>query len=796
MQPHSLDQTNPNAFILVSEGEFSNCLPNSDQVWVLNLDTRDLQPFSLSTTYGLMAKSMHVFPGFIYENQHISKPDDFTKPPRVTCYTAASVQIEASYGNHFEFTFTCYLPEPDVLTGGIQIRNLKEKPIEITAQLAVKLVPIGKGQPLHPEKSGPNHFLAGKTDALEPVLFMTGGPTAINNPFPALKIQLNIQPHQSQDVSWVLVSKTTKTKGLEKARAMITNSWKDGFLANVKRSERENIQIKTGNPDWDAAFLLAQIHARTHFVTCVGAENKIKFIKTRLLDQSSVNQDHPSQSNILTNLELHHLCQVMMPGSVDLFADLLEKQIGNQLEIENAKAEENIFSARKTINGCPLLATTVLEVYEVTQNLAYLKKLFPYLTQLFRSWVSDQVSGDEKAHIVWETASQLQIDTGLFTYDFWESCCKGLDISISESPGLYAMLYREAKALYEISKILGERSQLRTFSRWKKELFKRLENCWQEEDGVYSYQDIQTHLSPERELYFRSPVKNRVEIRKRFTKPQRLQCHISSSDEHTRVCNVKITGRSIQGESLEEVIKSSDILWVFGRAHLTSDNIFSELTAISFDGLKPDDKFILETADFTQQDISCLLPLWADAGAEAHRQTLASSWLDSHKDAFSHGIPETWPGKGGLPENLPIMINVLWNTLIIEGFVKKGKSDAASILFASLMETILHGLGNYQGFYPLFDQKSGHPSGQQNAITGLIPLQLFLIIAGIKIFSPNKLAVWGNNPFPWPIEVNWQGLSFVKDNVHTSIIFPNGTTAYHDSGKPVLISSEMDHEQS
>ena len=268
MQPLSLDRTNPNAFILVSEGEFSDCLPNADQVWALNLDTKDTQLLSLSTTYGLRAKSMHVFPVFIYENQHISKPDDFLKPPLVTCYTPSSVQIEANYCNHFEFTFTCYLPDPDVLIGGIQIKNLDDKPNEITAQLAAKLVPRGKGQPLHPEKSGPNHFLAGKTDALEPVLFMTGGPTAINNPFPALTIQLTIQPHQSQEISWVLVSKESKTKGFEKARAVIANGWQDSFLENVKHTARQNIQINTGNPDWDAAFLLAQVHARTHFVNC------------------------------------------------------------------------------------------------------------------------------------------------------------------------------------------------------------------------------------------------------------------------------------------------------------------------------------------------------------------------------------------------------------------------------------------------------------------------------------------------------------------------------------------------
>jgi len=792
MQPLSLDRTSPNAFILVSEGEFLKYLPKKDQVWTLNLDTKDPQPFLLSTTYGLRAKSMRLFPYFIYQNQRISKPDDFVHPPKVTCYTPSSVQIEAKYRDHFEFVFICYLPEPDVLTGGIQIRNLQEIPINITVQLAVKLIPMGKGQPSHPEKSGSNQFLAGKTDTVEPILFMTGGPSAINNPFPALSLHLDIEAQQSQDVSWALISKESKTTALDKARYMITTIWRQGFQANNKRDKRQTIQIKTGNPDWDAAFLLTQVNARTHFVRCTKDENDFRFIKTRLPDHSSFNQEDPYSTDSLTNLDLYHLSQVLMPASADMFAPLLEKHVIHQIERQKPNPENNNFPSRKTKNGCPILATTVLAVYEITKNHDFLSNLYPFLTEFFRSWVSDHASGNEKEHLVWETSSQLQIDTGLCTYDFWETCCKGLDITKAESPALYAMLFQEAKALYKISKTIGERSQQRYFSHWQKELFKRLENCWHEDDGAYGFQDIQSHLSPSQELRFTGRVTSHVEIRKTFIKPQRLQCHIIASDEHTRACTVKIKGLSTTGESIEEVFKSPNILWVLGQAHLTTENLFGELVSISFEGFKPDDQFILETADFTQQDITCLLPLWADAGSQAHRQSLASRWLDSHRTAFSYGIPEIWPGKQALPEDLPVRVNVLWNTLIIDGIANQGKNETAASLYTNLMDAIIHGLKNYDGFYPLFDHKNGRPAGQYNALSGLVPIQLFLKIAGIKLFSPNKVAVWGHNPFPWSIEVHWRGLSLIKEQTYTSITFPNGATAHHDSGKPVLISSETD----
>ncbi|MDY6846221.1 MAG: hypothetical protein SVP52_03700, partial [Chloroflexota bacterium] len=729
---------------------------------------------------------------FIYENQRISNPDDFVHPPKVTNYTPSSVQIEAKYRDHFEFEFICYLPEPDVLTGSIQIRNLQAIPINITVQLAVKLVPMGKGQPSHPEKWGGNQFLAGKTDTLEPILFMTGGPSAINNPFPALSLQLDIEAQHVQDVSWVLVSKESKTKGLEKARAITTSSWRFGFQANVKRDQRQTIQIETGNPDWDAAFLLAQVNARTHFVRPAKDENEFGFIKTRLPDHTSFNQEDPYLSDSLTNLDLYHLSQVLMPASADMFAPLLEKHVIHQIERRKPNPEDKDFPSKKTKNGSPILATTVLAVYEITKNNDFLSTLYPFLTEFFRSWVSDHALGNEKEHLVWDTPAQLQIDTGLYTYDFWETYCKGLDITKAESPALYAMLYREAKALYKISKTMGERAQQRYFSRWQKELFKRLEDCWHEDDEAYGYQDIQSHLSPSQELHFTGRVKNDVEVKKTFIKPQRLQCHIIASDEHTRACTVKIKGLSTTGEKIEEVFKSQNILWVLGQAHLTTENLFGDLVSISFEGFTPDDQFILESADFTQQDITCLLPLWADAGSHAHRQSLASGWLDSHRKSFSYGIPETWLGKQALPEDLPIRVNVLWNTLIIDGIAQQGKNKTAASLYTNLMDAIIHGLKNYDGFYPLFDHKNGRPTGQYNALSGLIPIQLFLKIAGIKLFSPNKVAVWGRNPFPWSIEVHWRGLSLIKEQSYTSITFPNGAAAHHDSGKPVLISSETD----
>lgn len=784
----SLDRNSPNAFVLVPYGAFSIEKPNKDQVWILNLDCKDPYPFCLTTTYGLRAKSVRLFPNLIHENRRISKPKDFSLLPRVIEYSPASISIEAEYQNQIKFLFSCFFIEPEVLVGNSQIRNLTETQIDITLQLALNLVPMGKGEPSHPEKVGNNQFITGYTDNLEPVLYMTGGPTAISNPFPALSIQLNLLPSSAQQLSWTLVSKETKSQSFERAKKIITSDWQNGFHAHIMEHKGLTIGIKTGEPEWDSAFFLSQVNAKTHFLEYIKEPGIPHFIKIRLPDSSSISDNLDSKSKTLTNLELNHLCQVLLPAEIDNAIYLIENQI--KIQIANLERNPGNNNYETIYKGCPLLASLLLEIYEINQDIRLLERSFPDLCKLYQLWIIDPVSGTEMDNLHWESPTQLQIDSGLFSFDIWESYSRGLDIKKVESPALYAMLLKESKALSKISKILGERSEMRYFNHRVKEFQQRLEDCWQEKMCQYGYQDINTHLCSSGETVYQDHVSSEVEIHQNFTKPQRLHCQIFASDEYTRACRIRIKGKSSKGEPIEEVFKSPGLLWVSGRAHLTSKYLYQEIETLSFEGLNLQDEFILETVDLTQTDITCLLPFWADGGMEKHLQEMSSTLLDSHNDLLSIGIPETWEGERPLPEDLPLRVNVLWNTLILEGLANYGESQKAAELFTNIMRGIVHGLKDYDGFFPLFDSNTVQPVGQYNAISGLVPIHLFLIIAGIKLLSPTKVALWGSNPFPWPIEINWKGLSLWKEGDHTRITFPNGAAAEHNSEKPVLITAE------
>ena len=142
-------------------------------------------------------------------------------------------------------------------------------------------------------------------------------------------------------------------------------------------------------------------------------------------------------------------------------------------------------------------------------------------------------------------------------------------------------------------------------------------------------------------------------------------------------------------------------------------------------------------------------------------------------------------------------MNVLWNTLILQGLTRAGYHNEAAQLFARMMGAIWQGLQGYQGFFPHYDSQNGRPSGTRNSLAGLVPLGLFLELGGIRLYNPNKVAVWGENPFPWPLEVHWQGLSIHKEAANVRITFADGSMFQGDVRSPLLLTPAKteDYEQ-
>jgi hypothetical protein len=782
-------QNSPKAFILTADS-WSDMGPEEDQVWSLRFNHTASQPFHLYTTYGLQARTVQVYPEIVNENLKRPKNEDFKQAPTITQDAPGYLQIAYQLKNGLVVKFNTMVPEPSVLFGSLSLQNQSDTSLNFQLALVFHLLPLGKGQPTRAKKVGTHHYLYAQAGDLYPVLFMTGGPTPTFMPHPALTLPLRLAPGKSQSVNFALAAKHTPDDSLKTAMSLIAYPWQQAAQRKLMDQAQHTLQIRTGNPDWDAAFHLAQTVPYSHFVYEGSGEDAPFIVRNRLPDQPALKPNQVREKEDLTALELNHLAQVLLPQRADLLKSLVI------LMLNRVHKDGKLHSKRYTLpflepsEEPPLLAGLCLDIFEISQDKNFLREVLPLLRLITHRWCFSNFELNTEKPFTWQTSNQCQLHSGLDLFDIWEEGGRGLDIHFVESPALLAMLWREAHALKKIAKILEETSLANSFAKLAAVLEKAQTSFWHEGQGVYLYRDIETHNSPEGEIILSSKSKNVFSLDRHFEVPQRLICHLQAGDQRTRVCHLSFTGLDRYGQKVVEVFQPRDIRWVARRAHLTTQHLFISLQNIKTKGLAPEDEITLETVDLSKADITCLTPLWSGDLPETHIPRLLTGSLKWQDTKFNRGIPEVLPVGQEQPEGLQSPINILWNTLITQGLARNGCTEPAAVLFTNFMTAIIGGLRNYDGFYPYFQMEDGQPLGEKNAISGLAPIRLFLEIAGIRILSPCKVALWGHNPFPWPIEITWQGLSLRREEAEVRITFPDGTTCTCENADPVVITPE------
>lgn len=786
MEGHHLDWHSPKSMILGGDGYFVPIKPETDQVWELTFAPSATQLFYLQTTYGLRARSMHFFPNILLDGKRLTHPDDFAKHPTIKKYPPGSLILEYETVQGLRILFSCFFPNTSLMTGDLTIHNTGATVMKAAIEMAAVLVPMHQGTPTRPRKMGKCTIISGQSGNLYPVLHMSGGPIALTNPYPALSLALPCSPGQSRVVSWALATKDSLDASFKAAQDHISAGWQKECRIQQKFHEAHTLFIQTGDPDWDAALYLSQVSASQHCSTLGdGEDDKFSFLKSRLPDQTASDK---IDSN-LTLLDAIHLAEVILPAHSKTFEQLVRAFISQVDEKGQLKIRFSHYGIRRSFQAAPLLAQLCLDLYEIHQDRSFLNEIFTDLCRFFNARVTTDSENNLRFHLTWEDPQQLQLNTGLFNFDIWEETGRGLEIQTAESPAMAAMLFREVRSLQKIAAILEKDSQLEEFQNYEKLLKKQFEESWQENLKGYVYLDCQSHLKSLQELYYPAPASEKLDFKKRFTRPQRLQLHLTVCDENTRAGHIQFVGKDIHDETIVENFYPRDIRWISGRAHLVTRQLYTFLDFISIKGLTREDQVLLETANYAQCDITCLSPIWSGGIPKARFQVLVKRHFNVRRKTFRYGVPETWQCQQKLPNNLPIYVNMLWNTLLIKGLVDHGFQEQAMQLFQNLMALVVTGLKNYQGFFSYYSHRDGHPAGTRNAISALVPVRLLLQIAGIRLFSPNRVVIWGKNPFPWPLKIAWQGLTLIRDGTKTNIIFPDGTKYETDSPKSALISA-------
>jgi hypothetical protein len=765
---------------------------NDDQIWELSLKGGEPPALALQTTFGLRARSLRLFPRFTLNDQTRSDPESFERRPVVHRFFPNYLELSFSPFMDIDVRAEYWVPESHAVCGRLYLANHSDQDRELRLEWVCLLSPT-EGQRMAIEEIQAAPVLLGASGNLTPVVFLTGGAQPGSSVYPSLSLSLTLPPGGVHLVVWSEAARGTPEESFALARRTAARHW-EAEIARVERVNAGEVEIHTGDPDWDAALALAQKLAYGLFVGPTEHLPHRSFVISREPDQGySLRGDGSDYSHLWNgqpSLEALYLASLVLPDAAQFTSGLLKNFLATQEATGFVDWRPGLGGQRSRLLATPVLCSLAWKTYEACEDIEFLREVFPPLLKFLEAWFGPQHDRDGDGVPEWDHPMQAGTeDTPLFSR--WHSWSQGVDISTAESPGLNVLLYMECQVLLEVARLIGERKSVSTLRSWSKKLKTAFQETWDEEAACYRYRDRDTHKTPAIDLLGERRGAGFVLIDKQFDTPVRLLIHIDASAETTLRPTLFVHGSNASGKNFVERIEPTQFKWYLGRARLTGERLYLAVEKIEVQGLSPQDTVQVYQAGYQGQDLSLLLPLWAGIPKVRAARLMVEQTLRNPGTFWQpFGLPFCAESPTEEDSSLFYAVNFAWNSLVIEGLMRYGFTEYAAELVSRLMMVTIQSLKQDGAFRRTYHARSGLGVGDRNALTGMAPLGTFLTVLGVKIRTMQRLELRGSNPFPWPVTVKYRGLTILRQKDKTTIVFPDGQTITTQDGPTRIIGLE------
>jgi hypothetical protein len=434
----------------------------------------------------------------------------------------------------------------------------------------------------------------------------------------------------------------------------------------------------------------------------------------------------------------------------------------------------------------PILASLAWSLHCGADNDEFLVEVFPKLLKFFWTWFSPMNDRDRDGIPEWVHVLQTGYEENPM-FDTWNPWSQGVEISTMHNPALMAMLYREGQSLIKMAGRLGREAEVRLVKQQVERLKTALDEAWNPRTALYRYRDRQTGESAPGKVLGRLQGSGMIKLKQTFEPPVRLLIEVQTKDPAARRPQVLISEYVTKGEN--EIIQGGQFHWRSGGMVATSQKVHKKIGRIQLKGVDARDKVIVRRPDYTGEDHTLLLPLWAGVPNVQQAQLLINRNIEK-ADRFErpYGIPACRTAPKNEANSVCSSVYLPWNLLICEGMLAYGFRQEAARLVAHLMTGMIQNLKQKRAFYQHYHADTGQGLGERNALSGLAPVDLFLRVLGVKIISANRVRLEGKNPFPWPVTVQYKGLKVIRGLERTEVIFPNGKSATVDDPAACIVS--------
>ncbi len=767
----------PVNLILSADQRFSTPDYVNDHTWELLLRGGDPQSLTLQTTYGLRAIRVNFFPRFLQNDIDRMDPQDFCQPPHIAAAYPNYARILFSPLENLQVTMECWVPSSQVMAVRLNFANQGNIPLTFTFEWVGALQPLEPGQRLATVPSNLTNILQGRTGGLAPVCFMTGGPFPGIGPYAGLAQHFVLNPAHERSVTAAIAALPDENNSLTLAKNTISCAW-DEETAKIERvNQAQWLDISTGNPEWDACFAHAQSTAYALFLPASDELPHPSFVQSRRPDHGHSlrgdGSDYPHLWSGQTALDAWYLNTILLPGGLPLAKGVLENFLNVQEDNGEIDWKPGLAGQRSRQLAQPLLAALAWQIYEVSQDDDWLETCFIPLLKFFTAWFTAEHDADEDGMPEWKHALQTGFPEAPI-YNRWQQGGQAVDISILECPSLAGFLFNECQSLIKIAERLKKTETIPWLETKLTDLNRTISSMWNARSKTYRYRDYATENSNKGRVLRTIKGRGQFDLERHFKTPQRLQIQLALANNDTRPLKITLKGRD-EKRKISETIGFGQLYWSNGIATCTSNNVFMQLDEVNIHGLSPDDTGSLAAIDYTQEDISLLLPLWAGAASQQTAKTLIEKTiLPRYLKKF--GLAATPQGSKEQGEEWKSAVHMPWNHLIGEALVAYGYRKQAAKLITRLMNAHAHVLANHHHFHEVLHAETGEPRGEETILSGLPPLGLFLKVLGIKRLTASELVVEGINPFPKPVTIRYQRVEITRDKKNTVVTLQSGET--------------------
>lgn len=790
MRDWSLTSGDPLHLTLAADARL--CKPDyvNDHIWEVELGPSDPSAISLYTTFGLRARSMRIFLRFTEGGNVITDPNTFVTKPSLRRFHPNFLTLDFVPFDNLQVSTDFWVPESHAIAGRIVLTNKTNAVRQLKLEVCALLTPLD-GQSIIPTQQQLVNILAGQTSGIAPVIFMTGGPKHGPGPYPSLLLDLELGPGATRTLAFAEAALDTIPEAFELARKTTARTWEAERTRIEMLQASEELEIQTGDPDWDAALSFSQQAAHALFFNGNEHLPHPSFVHARHIDNGFSRKgdgtDYAPSWNGQAPIESYYISSILQ-GAPQITKHLILNFLATQNEDGEVDGKPGLAAQRGRLQAAPLLASLTWKYYQATHDEDFLSEVFPKLTKFFWSWFSSAHDRNRDGVPEWDHLLQTGFDDNP-VFDVWHPWSQGLDISLVHSPSLEAMLYREAQSIAKIAKKLGKPEDETGLIQSQAEKIRESINAsWNASKSFYSYRDRETGLVSTGKIIARKKGDGNMRPKFESETPIRLLIEIQTKNPAAKRPEVEISEYFTKSKGEVETILGHQFQWRTGGLVATSQKIYNRVGRIAVHGLDEKDKINVSIIDTTGEDITLALPMWAQIPDQQKAHALIGRNIMT-ADRFDRpfGLPSLPESPDPEADLVSMSVHFPWNQLIGEGLLAHGFRAEATRLTVHMMNAVIQNLKQNRSFYQRYHAETGAGIGERNAVQGLAPVGLFMQSLGVNILSSTRVKLEGKNLYPWPVTIKYKGLTVVRSMEQTTITFINGESVLVKEEGPCIV---------